>query len=222
MPTSPRLRSARHPAQQRLAFEELLAHHLSLQRLRAQLRSARRDRRCTATARCGAQFCAALRVRADRRAAARRRRNRRATSASRCRCCAWCRATSARGKTVVAALAALRAIEAGYQVALMAPTELLAEQHFINFRAGSTPLGVRVAWLAGKLKGKRARGGAGERGRARRRSSIGTHALMQEGVAFHDLALVDHRRAAPLRRAPAPGAARQGPQRRASCRTSWC
>ena len=58
------------------------------------------------------------------------------------------------GKTLVAALAALRAIEHGYQVALMAPTELLAEQHAINFAAWLNPLGIEVGWLAGKLKGK--------------------------------------------------------------------
>ena len=58
------------------------------------------------------------------------------------------------GKTVVAALAALRAVEAGKQVALMAPTELLAEQHLANLRAWLEPLGVRVAWLAGKVTGK--------------------------------------------------------------------
>jgi ATP-dependent DNA helicase RecG len=58
------------------------------------------------------------------------------------------------GKTVVAALAALQALEAGYQVALMAPTEILAEQHFITFKRWLEPLGIEVAWLAGKLKGK--------------------------------------------------------------------
>ncbi|EPN61748.1 ATP-dependent DNA helicase RecG, partial [Pseudomonas syringae pv. actinidiae ICMP 18807] len=51
------------------------------------------------------------------------------------------------GKTVVAALAALQALEAGYQVALMAPTEILAEQHYINFQRWLEPLGVGVAWL---------------------------------------------------------------------------
>ena len=58
------------------------------------------------------------------------------------------------GKTLVAAQAALTAIEAGRQAALMAPTELLAEQHFINFDKWLTPLGIRIAWLGGKLKGR--------------------------------------------------------------------
>ncbi|WP_421020819.1 DEAD/DEAH box helicase, partial [Klebsiella pneumoniae] len=58
------------------------------------------------------------------------------------------------GKTLVAVLAALQAIEHGYQVALMAPTELLAEQHTVNFAQWLEPLGIQVGWLAGKLKGK--------------------------------------------------------------------
>ena len=58
------------------------------------------------------------------------------------------------GKTLVAAMAALRALEHGYQVALMAPTELLAEQHAINFANWLEPMGIKVGWLAGKLKGK--------------------------------------------------------------------
>ncbi|MBJ6945652.1 DEAD/DEAH box helicase, partial [Vibrio cholerae] len=58
------------------------------------------------------------------------------------------------GKTLVAALAAVRAIEHGYQVALMAPTELLAEQHALNFAQWLEPMGIQVGWLAGKLKGK--------------------------------------------------------------------
>src|SRR5690606_29749907 len=61
------------------------------------------------------------------------------------------------GKTVVAALAALRAVESGYQAAVMAPTELLAEQHFRNFLEWLEPIDVRVAWLAGKLTAKQKR-----------------------------------------------------------------
>jgi len=94
------------------------------------------------------------------------------------------------GKTVVAALAALQAIGAGAQVALMAPTEILAEQHFQNFRAWLEPLGIRLAWLSGKVKGK-ARAEALEAVRSGEAGVvIGTHALFQEDVAFHRLALV--------------------------------
>jgi ATP-dependent DNA helicase RecG len=93
------------------------------------------------------------------------------------------------GKTVVAALAALAAVESGAQAALMAPTELLAEQHYRNFERWMKALGVEVVWLAGKLKG-RARNTALERIATSAQIVIGTHALMQESVAFRDLALV--------------------------------
>ena len=59
------------------------------------------------------------------------------------------------GKTIVAAIAALQAIEAGYQVALMAPTEILAEQHRVNFENWFSSLGIQVGWLSGRLKGKK-------------------------------------------------------------------
>ncbi|HIY71232.1 MAG TPA: ATP-dependent DNA helicase RecG, partial [Candidatus Luteimonas excrementigallinarum] len=93
------------------------------------------------------------------------------------------------GKTVVAALAAAAGVEAGVQVAMMAPTELLSEQHYASFQRWFEPLGVRVAWLAGKLPAR-------ERARTLEAVAdghaqvvVGTHALMQEGVAFHDLGL---------------------------------
>ena len=94
------------------------------------------------------------------------------------------------GKTLVAALAAVRAIANGHQVALMAPTELLAEQHALNFANWFESLGIQVGWLAGKLKGK-----AKEQELARIASGeaqmvVGTHALFQEHVNFHNLALV--------------------------------
>ncbi|MCA2016302.1 ATP-dependent DNA helicase RecG [Vibrio tritonius] len=94
------------------------------------------------------------------------------------------------GKTLVAALAAVRAIAHGHQVALMAPTELLAEQHALNFANWFESLGIQVGWLAGKLKGK-----AKEQELARIASGeaqmvVGTHALFQEHVNFHNLALV--------------------------------
>ena len=94
------------------------------------------------------------------------------------------------GKTLVAALAALSAIGGGYQVALMAPTELLAEQHANNFREWLTPLGIEVGWLAGKLKGKAraevlARLEAGDI-----QMLVGTHAIFQESVNYQQLALV--------------------------------
>ncbi|WP_217521492.1 ATP-dependent DNA helicase RecG [Vibrio metschnikovii] len=94
------------------------------------------------------------------------------------------------GKTLVAALAALRAIEHGYQVALMAPTELLAEQHAANFANWFAPLGIQVAWLAGKLKGKARQTELTQIASGTAKMVVGTHALFQEQVAFDHLALV--------------------------------
>ncbi len=93
------------------------------------------------------------------------------------------------GKTVIAALAAARAIDAGSQAALMAPTEILAEQHFRRIEQWLAPLGVRIAWLAGKLKpaDKRAAQAAAADGSAQ--LVIGTHALIQEAVEFAQLGL---------------------------------
>jgi ATP-dependent DNA helicase RecG len=93
------------------------------------------------------------------------------------------------GKTVVAALAALLAVEGGKQVALMAPTELLAEQHLANLRGWLQPLGVRVAWLAGKVTGRDRRAALAAVASGEAQVVVGTHALMQEAVAFRDLAL---------------------------------
>ena len=94
------------------------------------------------------------------------------------------------GKTVVAALAAAQAIDSGYQAALMAPTEILAEQHFRKIEAWLTPLGIEVAWLTGSLR-KREKDNAKQRiesGDAR--LIIGTHALIQQEVEFARLGLV--------------------------------
>ncbi|MEC8483907.1 MAG: ATP-dependent DNA helicase RecG, partial [Pseudomonadota bacterium] len=93
------------------------------------------------------------------------------------------------GKTLVAAMAAAAVVQQGYQVAVMAPTEILAEQHYLNFKQWYEPLGIEVAWMIGKLKGKQreaeleriASGSAG--------IVVGTHALFQETVSFKGLAL---------------------------------
>jgi ATP-dependent DNA helicase RecG len=93
------------------------------------------------------------------------------------------------GKTVVAALAAAQAIDAGFQAVLMAPTEILAEQHFGRIAEWLAPLGARIAWLAGRLKAseKRAAQQAAASGEAQ--LVIGTHALIQEAVEFASLGL---------------------------------
>ena len=181
------LLQGRHPAQQRLAFEELLAHQLSLRlqriavrrhgalalplpRTLAQALESRLPFRLT-----GAQQRVLERIRADLVRAEPMLRLVQGDVGS--------------GKTVVAALAAAQAIEAGTQVALMAPTELLAEQHYAAFRAWLEPLGVDVVWLAGKIKG-RARRDALQRIADGAGMVVGTHALVQEGVDFRKLALV--------------------------------
>jgi len=94
------------------------------------------------------------------------------------------------GKTLVAALAALTAISQGYQVALMAPTEILAEQHAINFQQWFAPLEISVGWLAGKTKAKARRHALEHIENGNMQMVIGTHALFQEQVIFHKLSLI--------------------------------
>ncbi|UEP48792.1 ATP-dependent DNA helicase RecG [Burkholderia ambifaria] len=94
------------------------------------------------------------------------------------------------GKTVVAALAATQAIDAGYQAALMAPTEILAEQHARKLRAWLEPLGVSVAWLAGSLKAKEKRAAIEAAALGTAQLVIGTHAIIQDTVEFARLGLV--------------------------------
>jgi ATP-dependent DNA helicase RecG len=94
------------------------------------------------------------------------------------------------GKTIVAAIAALQAIEAGYQVALMAPTEILAEQHRVNFENWFSSLGIQVGWLSGRLKGKKREAMMQQVSQGDLPMIVGTHALFQESVEFANLGLV--------------------------------
>ncbi|MFZ2320202.1 MAG: ATP-dependent DNA helicase RecG [Pseudomonas sp.] len=181
------LAEGRHWAQHRLAFEELLTHQLSMQRLRDSLRNQHAPALPKAQ-RLPAQYLANLGF---------------APTGAQQRVGAeiaydlsqhepmlrLVQGDVGAGKTVVAALAALQALEAGYQVALMAPTEILAEQHFITFQRWLAPLGLEVAWLAGKLKGK-ARASALEQIAGGAPMVVGTHALFQDEVQFQRLALV--------------------------------
>ena len=93
------------------------------------------------------------------------------------------------GKTVVATLAALQAIENGYQVAFMAPTEILAEQHYLKLRDWLAPLGIVPVWLSGSLKKKEKQLAAERIARGETPLAIGTHALFQEQIEFHRLGL---------------------------------
>ena len=175
-----------HPAQRRLVLEELLAHHLSLRRQRiaqqAHAAPALRDTRLANRLRdalpfrlTGAQQRVFEQILVD--------------LARPSPMLRLVQGDVGSGKTVVAALAAMLAVAAGRQAALMAPTELLAEQHLANLRGWLEPLGVRVAWLAGKVTG-RARAKVLEQvASGEAQVVVGTHALMQTGVAFQDLAL---------------------------------
>jgi len=182
------LAGGRHPAQQRLAFEELLAHHLSLRRLRE------RAQRAAAPALSGDQALARRLIESlpfELTAAQVRVIREIRTDLARSHPMArLVQGDVGSGKTVVAACAALAAIEAGYQVALMAPTELLAEQHFRSFGDWLAPLGITVAWHAGRLKGKARAATLAAIAEGTATIAIGTHALFQAEVEFARLGLV--------------------------------
>jgi ATP-dependent DNA helicase RecG len=180
------LLAGHHPAQRRLAFDELIAHNLGLKQLRAAVRARSGPRIAAPGARRSALLAAlpfAL-TGAQQRALADIDRDLGAGVPM----LRLVQGDVGSGKTVVAALAALAAVDAGWQAAVMAPTEVLAEQHQRNFARWLEPLGVRVVWLAGKVKG-RARAAALAALANDADVVVGTHALMQEGVAFRRLGL---------------------------------
>ena len=182
------LAAGRHPAQQRLAFEELLAHHLSLRRIR------QRAQHLTAPAFSGShglvdRYTSRLPftlTTAQQRVVSEIQRDlsRKHPMAR------LVQGDVGSGKTVVAACAALMAVQAGYQVALMAPTELLAEQHYRSFLEWLSPLDIRVAWHAGKSKGKMRTAALQAISQGEVAVAVGTHALFQDEVAFARLGLV--------------------------------
>ncbi len=96
------------------------------------------------------------------------------------------------GKTIVAALSVLTALESSgnFQAAVMAPTEILAEQHYLKFKQWFEPLGISVAWLSGSLKKKEKDQVKAALADGRIRVAVGTHALFQNDVVFHNLGLV--------------------------------
>ncbi|MCC5854196.1 MAG: ATP-dependent DNA helicase RecG [Idiomarina sp.] len=182
------LLSGQHPAQRRLALEELLAHQLGMLQARTQAQQVKAQpiqssnvlrQRLLAQlpfSPTAAQERVVAEVNAD--------------LAQPMPMLRLVQGDVGSGKTLVAALAALGAIEQGYQVALMAPTELLAEQHVKSFGMWLEPLGVRVGWLAGKLKGKARQETLAALKQGDIQFVVGTHALFQEQVVFHSLALV--------------------------------
>ena len=128
------------------------------------------------------------------------------------------------GKTIVAALACLRAIESGEQAAVMAPTEILAEQHFNKFSGWLSPLGIRIAWLTGSHAKKDRTAVHAQIASGEAQLAIGTHALFQGAVAFRSLALAvvdeQHRFGVAQRLAlRSKGEKQQAPGKRASGKT---
>jgi len=182
------LQAGRHPAQRRLAFEELLAQQLALRVLREEVCrdpgwEIRVPGALAARLRAGLEFALT---------AAQQRVIREIDTdlAGGRPMLRLVQGDVGSGKTVVAAHAALAAIEAGCQVALMAPTELLAEQHARNFSHWLRPLGLDTLLLTARLTG-RARHAAGAAIAAGSHPFvIGTHALFQERIRFARLALV--------------------------------
>ena len=183
-----RLQRGQHPAQQRLALEELVAHHLALLDLRQRSRC-RSAPPLPPNAALRARLLASLNFELT--AAQRRAVGEIAADLTSNRpMMRLLQGDVGSGKTLVAALAALQAAGAGYQVALMAPTEILAEQHWHSFEQWFAALGVTQARLLGRVKGK-ARAAQLELIRSGEAAiAIGTHALFQEDVSFSRLGLV--------------------------------
>ncbi|HDR1045280.1 TPA: ATP-dependent DNA helicase RecG [Pasteurella multocida] len=182
------LEKGAHPAQQRLIFEELLAHNLAMQKVRigtqqfsAYPLSYQTDLKLRFLAQLpftptDAQVRVTQEIEQDLTHPFPMMRLVQGDVGS--------------GKTLVAALAALLAIDNGKQVALMAPTEILAEQHATNFRRWFESLGIEVGWLAGKVKGKARQTELEKIRTGQVQMVVGTHALFQDEVEFSDLALV--------------------------------
>ena len=182
------LESGRHPAQRRLILEELLAHNLSMLEVRA---GAQRYHALPMPPRhqLSDKLLAALPFKPT---AAQQRvvKEIEQDLAHDYPMMRLVQGDVGSGKTLVAALAALHVIAHGKQVALMAPTELLAEQHANNFRQWFAPLGLEVGWLAGKQKGKARLAQQEAIASGQVSMVVGTHAIFQDQVQFNGLALV--------------------------------
>lgn len=182
------LANGAHPAQRRLAFEELLSHRLCLRRLRDQAEKQKapmlKNRKTLTTpfqhglpfALTGAQRRVCDEIAHDLGQTTPMLRLLQGDVGS--------------GKTIVAAMAALQAVENGFQTVIMAPTEILAEQHYLNFSGWLEPLGLRVGWLSGKVKGKKREEQLLAFSQGDAQVIVGTHALFQESVSFARLGLV--------------------------------
>jgi ATP-dependent DNA helicase RecG len=182
-----RLASGEHPAQQRLAAEELIAHNLSLLKMRQKVQQQNApplsENKAVLTnfleqlpfALTGAQKRVISEITVD--------------ISNSFPMLRLVQGDVGSGKTVVAAIAALQAIANGKQAALMAPTEILAEQHRINFEQWFKNMKISVAWLTGKVKGKAREVQLKRIADGSAQMVIGTHALFQESVEFNDLGI---------------------------------
>ena len=182
------LAEGKHPAVLRLSFEELLAHHLSLKRLRARVQTESAPS-VTGDGKLMRQLLARLPfqlTRAQQRVLEEILHDLHQSHPMQ----RLVQGDVGSGKTIVAACASLGAIESGLQVAVMAPTELLADQHLRNFSGWLEPLGVSVVGLSGKLNGRVRQGVLEQIGSGRAGIAVGTQALFQEGVEFADLGLI--------------------------------
>ena len=177
-----------HPAQQRLIFEELVAHQVSLLTRRAYIQQIEAPSFTPSQ-----KFAQALLATLPFEMTAAQKRVSKEIAIDLKQNKPMLRLVQGdvgAGKTLVAAVAACHALEEGWQVALMAPTEILAEQHYLNFKRWFEPLGLNVSWLSGKQKGK-ARAAAEQciqDGTAN--LVVGTHALFQDNVQFAKLGMV--------------------------------
>jgi ATP-dependent DNA helicase RecG len=183
-----RLLAGTHPCQQRLAFEELLAHYLSLRNLR--VLAAAEDAIALTDGNedvsgfvkelpfhlTGAQDRVVNDILAD--------------LAEPHPMMRLIQGDVGSGKTVVAAIACVKAVACGVQAAIMAPTEILAEQHWRSFSDWFRPLGIEVAWLSGSQRAAARRESLEAIANGGAKLVVGTHALFQEGVNFHKLGLV--------------------------------
>lgn len=182
------LNQGSHPAQQRLIFEELVAHQVSLLTRRAYIRqiAAPRFNSSKVLAKHLLDGLPFQMTNAQKRVSKEILHDLKQDQPM----LRLVQGDVGAGKTLVAAVAACHALEADWQVALMAPTEILAEQHYLNFKRWFEPLGIEVAWLSGKQKGKARAQAEQQIKQGHAQLIVGTHALFQDNVEFSRLGLV--------------------------------
>lgn len=182
------LNQGSHPAQQRLIFEELVTHQISLLTRRAYIRqiAAPRFSSSKVLAKKLLEGLPFQMTNAQKRVSKEILQDLKQDQPM----LRLVQGDVGAGKTLVAAVAACHALEADWQVALMAPTEILAEQHYLNFKRWFEPLGIQVAWLSGKQKGKARTQAEQQIKEGHAQLIVGTHALFQDTVGFSKLGLV--------------------------------